>query len=56
MCACVLTKLVAIATDLDVCAFHNYHVMTDLNCLICDVLNSPCTLAHLHCIVSTHTV
>ena len=32
------------------CAFHNYHVMTELSC---GVLNSPCTLAHLYCIVST---
>ena len=31
-------------TDLDVCAFHNYHVMTELSC---GVLNSPCTLAYL---------
>ena len=41
------TQLVAIAskrTDLDVCAFHNYHVMTELSC---GVLNSPCTLAYL---------
>ena len=47
---CVLTQLVAIAskcTDLDVCAFHNYHVMTELSC---GVFNSPCTLAHLYCI------
>ena len=43
---CVRTQLVAIAskcTDLGVCAFHNYHVMTELSC---GVLNSPCTLAH----------
>ena len=42
---CVLTQLVKIAskcTDLDVCAFHNYHVMTELSC---GVLNSPCTKA-----------
>ena len=33
---CVLTQLVAIAskcTNLDVCAFHNYHVMTELWCI-----------------------
>ena len=56
MYVCVLIQLVAIAskfTDLDVCAFHNYHVMTELSC---GVLNSPCTLAHLYCIVSTHAV
>ena len=47
----VLTQLVAIAsecTDLIACAFL---VMTELRC---GVLNSPCTLAHLYCIVLTH--
>ena len=50
---CILTQLVTIASKckgLDVCTFHNY-VMTEL---ICGVLNSSSTLAHLYCIVSTH--
>ena len=49
----ILTQLVTIASKckgLDVCTFHNY-VMTEL---ICGVLNSSSTLAHLYCIVSTH--